>query len=64
MPEGKPKYISLRVEPYETSTTGKPDQMFIMGKRNWCMVNWEEQTRELVFDIRVEKVKGHGETVG
>jgi len=64
MPDGKPKFISLKVEPHETSIMGKPDQMFIMGKRNWCMVNWEEQTRELVFDIRVEKVKGHGETVG
>ena len=42
----------------------KPSQMFIMGKRNYCMANWEEQTRELVFDIRVEKEKGYGETVG
>ena len=35
-----------------------------MGKRNWCMVDWEEQTGELVFDIRVEKEKGYGKTVG
>jgi len=28
------------------------------------MVDWEEQTKELVFDIRVEKEKGCGKTVG
>ena len=64
MAGGKPKFISLTVEPYQTSSMSKPSQMFIMGKRNYCMANWEEQTRELVFDIRVEKEKGYGETVG
>jgi hypothetical protein len=35
-----------------------------MGRRNWCKVNWDEGTGDLVFDIRVEKEKGHGQTVG
>jgi len=39
-------------------------QKFIMGKRNWCSVDWEKETGELIFDIRVEIQKGHGITVG
>ncbi|KDQ59418.1 hypothetical protein JAAARDRAFT_77553 [Jaapia argillacea MUCL 33604] len=37
---------------------------YIMGRRNWCSVWWEDTTGELVFDIRVEKEKGCGESVG
>lgn len=37
---------------------------YIMGRRNWCGVVWDAATGALVFDIRVEKEKGHGETVG
>jgi len=39
-------------------------QKFIMGRRNWCSAYWDEMTGELIFDIRVEKEKGHGETEG
>lgn len=35
-----------------------------MGRRNWCQVDWDSGTGELVFDIRVEKEKGGGQTVG
>jgi hypothetical protein len=35
-----------------------------MGRRNWCAVRWDFNTGELVFDIRVEKEKGFGESVG
>jgi len=50
---------------FSTETNGQPrKQKFIMGKRNWCSVVWNEQTRELIFDIRVEKEKGCGKTVG
>jgi hypothetical protein len=35
-----------------------------MGRRNWCQVDWDQLTGELNFDIRVEKEKGLGETVG
>ena len=33
-----------------------------MGRRNWCSITPESE--ELLFDIRVEKEKGQGETVG
>jgi hypothetical protein len=50
---------------FSTETDGQSrKQKFIMGKRNWCTVDWGEMTRELVFDIRVEKEKGCGKTVG
>jgi len=35
-----------------------------MGRRNWCNAYLDETTGELLFDIRVEKEKGHGVTVG
>jgi len=48
---------------FTTETNGKPrKQKFIMGRRNWCQVNYENH--EWVFEIRVEKEKGMGETVG
>ena len=34
-----------------------------MGARNWCSVKWEP-SGSLRFDIRVEKQKGGGQTVG
>jgi len=37
-------------------------QKYIMGRRNWCRVEWDAQTGEIEFDIRVEKEKGHGVT--
>ena len=37
---------------------------FIMGRRNWCSIRWDKNTGELSFDIRVERQKGVGETVG
>jgi len=39
-------------------------QKFIMGRRNWCRGELDEKTRLFVFDIRVEKEKGYGVTVG
>lgn len=50
---------------FQTETNGTPrKQKFIMGRRNWCQVDWDQLTGELNFDIRVEKEKGLGETVG
>lgn len=37
---------------------------YIMGRRNWCAVWWEPNSGEMVFDIRVERGKGLGESVG
>jgi hypothetical protein len=35
-----------------------------MGRRNWCSIRWDQKSGELSFDIRVEREKGVGETVG
>lgn len=35
-----------------------------MGRRNWCSVDWDRMTGDLMFDIRVEKEQGVGVTVG
>lgn len=34
----------------------------IIGARNWCSVEYHQESGELEFDIRVEKVRGGGET--
>ncbi|PPQ68508.1 hypothetical protein CVT26_003447 [Gymnopilus dilepis] len=39
-------------------------QKFIMGRRNWCSFRYDEASREVTFDIRVEREKGGGITVG
>ena len=50
---------------FQTDTDGsKPKSPYIMGRRNWCRITLEQPTANLLFDIRVEKEKGHGETVG
>jgi hypothetical protein len=35
-----------------------------MGRRNWCCITLKQPSGDLLFDIRVEKEKGQGETVG
>ena len=35
-----------------------------MGRRNWCAVWWDPSSGEMVFDIRVERGKGLGVSVG
>lgn len=35
-----------------------------MGRRNWCSTRLDDTTGDLEFDIRVEREKGVGETVG
>ncbi|KAJ7109226.1 hypothetical protein C8R44DRAFT_280276 [Mycena epipterygia] len=48
---------------FKTETNGKPrKQKFIMGRRNWCQVDWDDGA--WVFEICVEKEKGIGQTVG
>ncbi|KNZ75467.1 hypothetical protein J132_02800 [Termitomyces sp. J132] len=50
---------------FENEPNGQPrKQRFIMGRRNWCAVYWDQRTEGITFDIRVEKEKGHGETAG
>jgi len=50
---------------FERDTDGsRPQSHYLMGRRNWCSVTLIQHTGDLLFDIRVEKEKGHGETVG
>jgi len=42
----------------------KPKSLYIMGRRNWCCITLQEPSGGLLFDIRMEKEKGHGKTVG
>lgn len=39
-------------------------QKFIMGRRNWCSFQYNENSKDVVFDIRVEREKGGGITIG
>ncbi|TCD60721.1 hypothetical protein EIP91_009627 [Steccherinum ochraceum] len=41
----------------------QPKSKHVMGKRNWCSVERDPTTGDIIFDIRVEKEKGNGETV-
>ncbi|KAI0290515.1 hypothetical protein BC826DRAFT_1092547 [Russula brevipes] len=50
---------------FDKDTDGsKPKSQYIMGRRNWCSITLKLPSRDLLFDIRVEKEKGRGETVG
>ncbi|KAI0050058.1 hypothetical protein FA95DRAFT_1677081 [Auriscalpium vulgare] len=50
---------------FDKDTDGsKAKSHFIMGRRNWCSVVLDQASGDMVFEIRVEKTKGHGETVG
>ncbi|KIJ68942.1 hypothetical protein HYDPIDRAFT_80069 [Hydnomerulius pinastri MD-312] len=49
---------------HEPNGSLRAKNKYIMGRRNWCAVWWDTNTGELVFDIRVEKEKGLGESVG
>jgi hypothetical protein len=49
---------------FEKDTDGsRSKSLYIMGRRNWCRITLQE-SGGLLFEIRVEKEKGHGETVG
>ncbi|KAI0274421.1 hypothetical protein BGY98DRAFT_1090604 [Russula aff. rugulosa BPL654] len=50
---------------FDKDTDGsKPKSHYIMGRRNWCSISLKQPSCDLLFDIRVEKEKGRGETVG
>ena len=40
----------------------KHKDKYIIGARNWCSVQYDPTSGELQFDLRVEKVRGGGET--
>jgi hypothetical protein len=56
---------SFQIPLFQKDTDGsKPKSHYIMGRRNWCCITLKQPSGELSFDIRVEKEKGQGETVG
>lgn len=49
---------------HEPDGTSRMKNKYIMGRRNWCAVRWDHRTGDVVFDLRVEKEKGVGTSVG
>lgn len=50
---------------FDKDTNGTNNKnKFIMGRRNWCSIVYDDHTGDFIFDIRVEKEKGNGETIG
>lgn len=48
---------------FDTDLQGKKqNDKYIMGARNWCAVDYSPDSGELQFDIRVESVRGGGDT--
>lgn len=39
-------------------------QRYIMGRRNYCEIDWDRSSGDVIFDVRIEKEKGVGQTVG
>ncbi|KAH0827015.1 hypothetical protein J3R83DRAFT_4684 [Lanmaoa asiatica] len=56
--------IMMPLFTHEPDGTLRERNKYIMGRRNWCAVWWEPTSGEMVFDIRVEREKGVGESVG
>ena len=49
---------------FDKDTDGtKSKGQYIMGRRNWCSVVLDTRSGEMIFDLRIEKAKGHGTTV-
>jgi len=38
-------------------------QKYIMGKRNWCAVDWDYNDGKLHFTLQIERDKGNGVTL-
>lgn len=49
---------------HEPNGAPRAKNKYIMGRRNWCAMHWDNTTGDLVFDLRVEKEKGVGTSVG
>lgn len=49
---------------HDPNGTVRVKNKYIMGRRNWCAVQWDSRTGEVIFDLRVEKEKGVGTSVG
>lgn len=50
---------------FDKDTNGTNNKnKYIMGRRNWCSIVYDDPSGDFIFDIRVEREKGVGETVG
>ncbi|KAL1947332.1 hypothetical protein VTO73DRAFT_14293 [Trametes versicolor] len=50
---------------FEKDTDGsQPKSKYIMGRRNWCSVKFDNSSGDLIWDIRIEIRKGYGQTTG
>lgn len=38
-------------------------QKYVMGRRNWCAINWDRSNGNLSFSLQVEREKGNGATL-
>lgn len=47
-----------------TANGQKGKYKYVAGARNYTAVDWDSSNGNLVFDIRVEKERGVGETEG
>ena len=57
--------MASQIPIFETDTDGSaPKNKYIMGRRNWCSVKLDSGSGDLIFELRIEKQKGYGETVG
>lgn len=54
----------LPIFTHEPNGAPRAKNKYIMGRRNWCAMHWDNTTGDLVFDLRVEKEKGVGTSVG
>ena len=58
-------FNSTQIPLFQKDTNESPcGTKYVMARRNWCKVELNTQTGELVFDIRIEKEKGCGVTKG
>ncbi|KAJ3562891.1 hypothetical protein NP233_g9293 [Leucocoprinus birnbaumii] len=38
-------------------------QKYVMGRRNWCSVNWDRNTGNMNYSLQIERQKGNGVTM-
>jgi len=49
---------------FGSDTDGSPrKQKYVMGKRNWCAVDWDCNDGKLYFTLQIEREKGNGVTL-
>jgi hypothetical protein len=57
--------MNLQMPLFIKDTNDTPcSSKYVMPRRNYCSVELNSYTGALIFDIRVEKEKGGGQTVG